>query len=154
MITTESTPPVPECDRPCRCSNCSWQGRESALSLPLGWIADAGERIEPNEIAPAGECRNCGALAHREMTTGDRASLLRQLVAAGLTLGDVVRCMGIERDANETALQAARQFANDDLEFDDHVFLSAADGGCWVSCWVWVALGPSTTPEDAAAAVR
>lgn len=138
----------------CRCQDCAWTGPQQGLANPFAWIDGLAERVSPNEIVPAGECPECGAVAHLSMTVEDRVSLLSQLVAQGLTLGEVAQCMGVERDATEAAAKAVKQFADDDVQFDDRVFLSEADDGCWVSCWVWVAMGPSTTPEDTAAAVR
>ena len=138
----------------CRCQNCEWTGPQTDLANPFAWMADLDQRVSANEITPAGECPECGAFAHRDMTAGERHNLLRQLVAAGLTLGDVAQCLGVERDADDAAVKAVKQFADDDIQFDDRVFLSEADDGCWVSCWAWVAIGPSTTPDDTAAAVR
>lgn len=42
------------------CSNCEWQGS----SDDCDHISDIFERVEPGEIMPAGECPECGCLAH------------------------------------------------------------------------------------------
>lgn len=44
----------------CRCQNCRWTGNTFQLN-PIHRYAD---RVHPGEIAPAGECPECGALAH------------------------------------------------------------------------------------------
>lgn len=47
----------------CVCDNCGNRCRLSEL-VPLAEVDRLGERIEPGEEVPAGECRKCGALAH------------------------------------------------------------------------------------------
>jgi hypothetical protein len=42
------------------CEDCGWQGSRSALKP----IRDLHERVAPGEAMPAGECPQCGALAH------------------------------------------------------------------------------------------
>ena len=44
----------------CVCGNCGWQGGENALNP----IKHFGQRVAPGEPCPAGECPDCGALAH------------------------------------------------------------------------------------------
>lgn len=122
------------------------------IANPLAWMPDLNQRMSANEITPAGECPECGAVAHLDMTTEYRINLLRQLVAEGLTLGEVVQCMGVDREATEAAVNAVKQYADDDLVFDDRVFLSEADDGCWVSCWAWVAISTGSKNEDTAPA--
>ena len=46
------------------CQNCSWRGRLDQLGCQFEDIPDLKERIAPGEIVPAGECPQCGALAH------------------------------------------------------------------------------------------
>lgn len=42
------------------CQNCSWEGHIDDCKP----IKDIHERVEPGETMPAGECPDCGALAH------------------------------------------------------------------------------------------
>lgn len=42
------------------CEYCDWSGRYPALDM----ISDLEERVTPGEIVPAGECPECGSLAH------------------------------------------------------------------------------------------
>jgi hypothetical protein len=49
-----------ETDPQTGCGNCGWAGRQSQLKP----IQDIFERVAPGEIMPAGECPECGALAH------------------------------------------------------------------------------------------
>jgi hypothetical protein len=42
------------------CEDCDWQGE----ACELEGISDFSERVAPGEICPAGECPECGALAH------------------------------------------------------------------------------------------
>lgn len=42
------------------CQNCEWTGEADELLD----IADFGQRVSPGEPCPAGECPECGALAH------------------------------------------------------------------------------------------
>lgn len=44
----------------CKCQNCEWTGSRDELCA----IKDIGERVAPGEPMPAGECPDCGALAH------------------------------------------------------------------------------------------
>jgi len=52
----------PKMDRqlPVSCDNCAWTGK----TLDVQPIHDLEERIAPGEVVPAGECPECGALAH------------------------------------------------------------------------------------------
>lgn len=47
-------------DPPAECQNCDWEGLESELYL----LADVHQRVAPGEVMPAGECPECGAVAH------------------------------------------------------------------------------------------
>jgi Zn finger protein HypA/HybF involved in hydrogenase expression len=44
----------------CECADCMWRGRESQLKD----LRDVFERVLPGEDFPAGECPECGAVAH------------------------------------------------------------------------------------------
>lgn len=46
-----------------RCENCGWNGFLGDV-IVLGDVPDLAERISPGEEVPAGECPDCGALAH------------------------------------------------------------------------------------------
>ena len=46
------------------CSDCGWQGKATDTHI----IEDFQERVSPGEIVPAGECPECGALAHLSST--------------------------------------------------------------------------------------
>jgi len=46
---------------PAECAACGWKG--DAIDVECA-IADFGDRVAPGEICPAGECPECGALAH------------------------------------------------------------------------------------------
>lgn len=138
--TTATEPPAA-----CRCMSCDWTGPESAIETPYFWINDLSQRIFPNELVPAGECPECGCLASRDMSPVERRNLLLALKAKGLTYDEVVECLGVKADDSPAAAAAKQQYASDDLEFDETVFLSEADGGAWVSCWAWV--DAPTEPE-------
>lgn len=49
-----------EDDKPVECDYCGWEGR----GFELDSVSDIQERIYPGEICPAGQCPECGALAH------------------------------------------------------------------------------------------
>jgi hypothetical protein len=46
------------------CEDCGWKG----TARELGSISDFAERVFPGEICPAGECPDCGALAHLDFS--------------------------------------------------------------------------------------
>lgn len=45
---------------PCSCENCGWKGTAAALEM----ISDFEDRVSAGETVPAGQCPECGALAH------------------------------------------------------------------------------------------
>ena len=59
-----------EGDIPCQCDNCSWEG----MSDEVVEVADLTERVAAGEIMPAGECPECGALAHYEDSAAPKLS--------------------------------------------------------------------------------
>jgi hypothetical protein len=50
----------------CSCANCDWVGTVADLND----IVDVQERVTAGEIAPAGQCPECGALAHLDEVEG------------------------------------------------------------------------------------
>jgi len=58
---------IDEADHPVACGNCVWIGKESQCNP----IKDISERVMPGEIMPAGECPECGAVAHIVATKVD-----------------------------------------------------------------------------------
>jgi hypothetical protein len=50
----------------CVCGNCDWVGPIADLND----ITDVQERVQAGEVTPAGECPECGALAHLDETNG------------------------------------------------------------------------------------
>lgn len=50
------------------CDNCGSVTEADDL-VPLDEVPDLGERLEPGSVVPAGECRECGALAYLTDTT-------------------------------------------------------------------------------------
>jgi uncharacterized Zn finger protein (UPF0148 family) len=64
-----------EPDVPCQCENCDWTGTASELKP----IADLEQRVAAGEIMPAGECPECGALAHYKDEEAPEWSAQRQL---------------------------------------------------------------------------
>jgi len=118
--------------------NCNWTGPESAIERPYYSIKAPSQRISPNELVPAGECPECGCLARRAMSAMERRNVLLALKADGLVYAEVVECLGVPAADSPAAAAAKQLYASDDLEFDETVFLSEADGGAWVSCWAWV----------------
>lgn len=42
------------------CANCEWRGRTDTLDA----VSDLTQRVASGETMPAGQCPNCGALAH------------------------------------------------------------------------------------------
>lgn len=141
-VTSAATSDAAEEDSDCRCGNCNWQGRESAIKVPFFRINRMEARVEPNELVPAGECPDCGCLAHRVMSQADRARLLVALKGSGVTWAEIAESVGVGRAASAAATRAMQLHATDEIEFDERVFLSEAEGGTWVSCWAWV-----DTPE-------
>ncbi len=47
-----------------QCQNCEAVLRESEM-VPLEDVKDLLERVAPGEVMPSGECKKCGALAHK-----------------------------------------------------------------------------------------
>lgn len=64
---------------PCECSDCDWTGPASNLHS----VSDIEERVSAGEIVPAGECPECGALAHlsEDDNTRERAEIVDALKA-------------------------------------------------------------------------
>ena len=50
----------------CECPNCGWTGDEDDLGCQLCDVPDLLQRIDAGEEVPAGECPECGALAHHK----------------------------------------------------------------------------------------
>ena len=61
---------------PCACQNCDWEGE----ACDLNGISDYEQRVSPGEITPAGECPECGALAHVADVPAAEESLSRFFV--------------------------------------------------------------------------
>ena len=52
-------------DKPAiECGNCDWTGTIEDVEVSVKSIPHLFERTMPGEIMPAGECPECGALAH------------------------------------------------------------------------------------------
>jgi hypothetical protein len=64
--------------------------------------------------------------------------VLTELKRRGLEYAAIQKVFGVPRDENPYAVFAENNLANDELEFDDHVVLSEADHGYWVSCWSFI----------------
>lgn len=66
----------------------------------------------------------------------------KALLAGGLTQGEVLSALhdaDPEVKNHDGTIEAARSnYADDDCEIDAKPLLSVADGGVWVSAWVWV----------------
>ncbi len=79
------------------CSNCNWTG----LAPQLNEINDIAARVIPGEPVPAGECPDCGALAHLIGTTprGRSYRRLRTLI---------MNHNPPERDLNDRLLEFAK----------------------------------------------
>ena len=45
---------------PCECANCDWHGTVADVEA----ITDVQERVCAGETVPAGQCPECGCLAH------------------------------------------------------------------------------------------
>jgi DNA-binding transcriptional regulator YiaG len=95
-------------EAPCSCQDCDWTGPASALQL----VASIEERISAEEIVPAGECPECGALAHLdEITpTADEVAISQEILqrlinAAHTTVEDWET--GIKDGTYEADLQGA-----------------------------------------------
>ena len=79
-------------DAPTRCQNCG----KIAPARELRPLPDVLARVAPGEVMPAGECRECGAVAHLAVDryTGLRNAVLYALQfnpAAWRASGDVIR---------------------------------------------------------------
>jgi len=61
--------------RPVTCDNCEWTGLANDL-LP---ISNFDQRVPPGELVPAGECPECGCLAHIVTAVNCHADLLAAL---------------------------------------------------------------------------
>jgi len=57
VLMTQDKPEV-------RCQGCDWTGTEEDMEHVGANIPDLGQRVMPGEPMPAGECPECGALAH------------------------------------------------------------------------------------------
>ena len=68
-----------ECDPAAKvaCSDCAWTGTGAELEM----VKDIGHRVAAGETMPAGECPECGSLAHLEDddTKTEADELLRNL---------------------------------------------------------------------------
>jgi hypothetical protein len=53
--------------RPVSCGNCAWTGTVDGCRE----VRDLLTRVEPGETMPAGECPECGALAHLDDAEAD-----------------------------------------------------------------------------------
>ena len=83
---------------------------------------------------------------------------LGELRAKGLTLGDCVAVIGVERDADRYASVAQKMYAQEGvLEIDTTTVVSESTGGNYVLAWVWVSdddagvNNEAAEPEDAVA---
>ncbi len=76
----------------CSCQGCDWEGPESKLKE----IADFHQRVDPGEECPAGECPECGCLAH----------VMEPDVAAMYHIGEDAKRTRKERDALRNTLEA------------------------------------------------
>ncbi len=67
------------------CGDCKWAG----LAPDLKDIRDLGARVTPGETVPAGECPECGSLAHLTPGPGlgDRYRYIRKLIEAHVPAG-------------------------------------------------------------------
>jgi hypothetical protein len=72
-------------DTKVRCGNCPWAG----LAPELKDIQNLGARVTPGETVPAGQCPQCGSLAHLlpGARHGDAYRRLRALIEAHVPVG-------------------------------------------------------------------
>jgi hypothetical protein len=80
----------------CRCANCDWEGPMSQTRP----IRRLGERVEPGEEMPAGECPQCGALAH--LASGSSLYGVKYTIRSGIDRSVVAsNCLSV-RAASES----------------------------------------------------
>lgn len=83
--TNPAVPLVSQADEMTVCDNCSARRPEGDLN----YIEDYHQRVAPGEIAPSGECPDCGALCHPEHAgTPEIVTVVRTGTAAAYVHGD------------------------------------------------------------------
>ena len=102
------------------CQCCDWTGRLD----DLGEIKRLHERVAPGEVMPAGECPECGALAHLDTTVLDHPPEWNQP----------------EASANEVD-NARRALSGESFRVDTHTHVIRENSGFWIHAWAWVS-GP------------
>ena len=112
---------------PVSCQCCDWTGRLGEL----GEIDRLYERVAPGEIMPAGECPECGALAHLDTTALDYPPEWNQP----------------EASANEVD-SARRTLSGETFRVDTHTHVLREDDGFWVHAWAWISGPPKASTDD------
>ncbi|WP_298434906.1 hypothetical protein [Ottowia sp.] len=114
------------------------QDPEPAISACCDPSARA--RIHHRQIPAAAADRQEGHAVGRA-DPDQRARVLADLRAAGMTIGECIRALATA--GNDPYITAARAsiLGDDDVEIDDETVTAPGDGGAWVLAWLWVGDG-------------
>ncbi|WP_029310770.1 hypothetical protein [Acidiphilium angustum] len=75
-----------------------------------------------------------------------KQDLEAKVTAGDLSQSEILDVLGLAFPADpKVAERAKNKWASNDIEFDDSPLESAAEGGSWVSAWVWIR---DDEPED------
>lgn len=110
------------------CDNCDWTGDD--LRYDLAMVPDLNERVHPGEIVPAGECPECGCLAHAARPDQDYAAAMAfvRQVARMLTEAEAVAGICDEdgiTDPEKIEARAEEIRDNEDWGLDQHETVEA-----------------------------
>lgn len=104
--------------RPVSCASCDWTGDEGETIF----LRDAVERVAPGEIMPAGECPQCGAVAHLMVPRKPDGPYRPELAAA----------------FREAARELCNSETGDRIDVAAHAQLEESEGGVIVHCTMFV----------------
>ena len=94
----------------CKCQNCNWCGSASKLN----GIENPSMRIRSGEKMPAGECAECGSLAH-PLTPKETLDQLRGICAALANLDAITDT----QEPNTMSLREIQQAGGEALDLLD-----------------------------------
>lgn len=87
------------------CADCDWTG----TGADLDFMPDFEDRVTAGEIAPAGQCPECGCLAHVVEQCGDSTTIslsadeLKRAIAALVLMQDIDECNDYLDEAKASA---------------------------------------------------
>lgn len=117
----------PESGARCACGDCSAEFEAEELEP----VSDFPDRVSPGEIAPAGQCPDCGALAH--YVTAPDWSIEARVDKITAELAEAkAHIARLESKLREGVAYQAEQF---DGPADEDLSVSGADLVDWFSSW-------------------